>query len=279
MAKHAKRNLEGHWQGSYAWLSDQAGTDTAVVFVHGFFGDARGTWLNFPGLVDSHQSFWAEADLFFLDYPSYQHHIADNADRLLRFLAHVFPHPPLSFFKPLRAQPRSRHLVELILQWEQLHPRTYRRLLLVGHSEGALVTRQAMIEACQRSDGQDALLDARLALFAPAHRGVLPTSWLKAVLAIARANELAELSPAVAEMQDSVFISGVQQSTDVLLAEFGRNAFKARVLFGCDENLVRVQVFPRDLREECAAEKNHMSICKPHAEYLIPLDFVERAAT
>ena len=119
MANHEKRSIEGDWEGSYAWLSDQPDTDTAVVFVHGFFGDARGTWLNFPGMIDSHLapgSFWPKADLFFLDYPSYEHHIADNADRLLRFLATVFPTSPSSFFSPLRAKPHSQYLTSLGLR-------------------------------------------------------------------------------------------------------------------------------------------------------------------
>jgi hypothetical protein len=98
MAEHDERSMEGDWAGSYAWLSDQPHTDTAVVFVHGFFGDARGTWTDFPGLVDSYmtpQGFWERADLFFLDYPSYEHHVADNADRLLRFLNRHIPKPSI----------------------------------------------------------------------------------------------------------------------------------------------------------------------------------------
>jgi pimeloyl-ACP methyl ester carboxylesterase len=283
MAKHDGNGIEGDWEGSYAWLSDQPDTDTAVVFVHGFFGDARGTWLNFPGMIDSHvmpQSFWPRADLFFLDYPSYEHHIADNADRLLRFLARIFPSPLPSLFSPLRAKPQSERLISLVLRWEQLQPRSYNRLLLVGHSEGALIIRQAMIDACQRSGGRDPFLNARLALFAPAHRGVLMTGWVQAVLTIARAKRLAvsalEASPAFAEMQDTEFISGVQQSTDALLMEYGRIAFRARMLFGCGENLVRVQVFPKDTREECAADQDHVSVCKPRGEYLTPFAFIER---
>jgi pimeloyl-ACP methyl ester carboxylesterase len=278
MSRHVKRSISGHSRGSYAFLSDQVGTDTAIVFVHGFFGDARGTWLNFPGLVDSNESFWPGADLFFLDYPSYQHHVADNSDLLLRFLEEVFPSPPSSLFQPRRIEPRSSLLVSLALQWEQLNPRVYRKLILVGHSEGALVIRQAIIDLCQRTDGLHQNLNARLALFAPAHRGVLATGWLKAILEVARAEELVQMSPAVVEMQDAEFINGVQQSTSTLLAQYGRDAFRAMVLFGCDENLVRVQVFPRDKREECAAQQSHVSVCKPRHDYTTPFVFIESAA-
>jgi pimeloyl-ACP methyl ester carboxylesterase len=191
---------------------------------------------------------------------------------LLRFLNTIFPNPPSSL---LRSLPETRR------KWRR-DPQAdvYRRLVLVGHSEGALVIRQAMIDACQRTTGQNPILNARLALFAPAHRGVLITGWVAAVLAVARAEHLASsalrASPAFAEMQDSEFIRGVQQSTEALLADYGRTAFRARALFGCAEKFVRVQVYPKDTREECAPDQDHVSVCKPRGEYLAPFDFIER---
>jgi pimeloyl-ACP methyl ester carboxylesterase len=283
MARHSRRKLDGDWQGSYVWVSDEPGTDTAVVFVHGFLGGARDTWLNFPGMTDdraANQLLWPKADLFFLDYPSYQHHVADNADRLLRFLATVFPSPPSSLFVPVRAKPQSACLVSLVLRWEKLQPRTYNHLVLVGHSEGALIIRQAMINACQRSDGKHPFLDAWLALFAPAHRGVLITGWAHAVLTLARAKRLAlsalEASPAYSEMQDLEFVNGIQQATLALKSEHHRRAFKARVLFGCGENVVRVQVFPGDYPEECAANQDHVTVCKPRGDYSAPFELIEQ---
>lgn len=283
MAGHEKRDIGGNWAGSYAWLSGREHTDTAVIFVHGFFGDARGTWTDFPGLLDDYAgsaSFWPRADLFFLDYPSYQHHVVDNADRLLDFIDSIFPKPPSSLFKPVQLHPVSSELTELVLRWKKLEPRTYKQLCLVGHSEGALIIRQAMIDVCQRSNGESPILDARLELFGPAHRGVLLTGWVQAVLLVASAERLTlsalETLPAFKEMQDPEFISGIQESTISLLAEYGSVALRARVLFGCKENLVRVQVFPKDIREKCASDRDHVSVCKPNGGYLRPFEFIER---
>jgi hypothetical protein len=139
-----------------------------------------------------------------------------------------------------------------------------------------------MINVCQRTGGKDPLLDAHLALFAPAHRGVLTTGWVQAVLAIARAKGLAEsllkASPAYAEMKDAEFINGVQQTNNILLEKYGRTAFRARVVFGSSEDIVRDQIFPNDFPEECAAGKNHVNVCKPQGEYLFPFAFIERSA-
>jgi pimeloyl-ACP methyl ester carboxylesterase len=281
---HGKRSLNRDWPESYVWLSDDPGTNTAVVFVHGFLGGARDTWLNFPGMTDHRatgQAFWSKADLFFLDYPSYQQNVIDNADLLLRFLATVFPSPPSSLFAPVRAKPQSKHLVSLVLRWEKLQPRTYDHLVLVGHSEGGLIIRQAMINTCQRSDGTGPFLDSKLALFAPAHRGVLITGWMRAVLDLARlkgvTDSILNRSSAYLEMQDGVFIAGIEQATVALKAEYPRQAFRARVLFGCGENIVRKQVFPGDYPEECAVNQDHVSVCKPHGNYLAPFELIEQA--
>jgi pimeloyl-ACP methyl ester carboxylesterase len=278
--EHNHRDLGEISRGAFAWVSDDRDTITAVVFVHGFFGDARKTWLNFTGLIDNHvtaESFWRRADLFFFEYPSGDH-IADNADRLLRFLAQVSPNPPPSLFRPRLLAPSSKHLTQLVLRWQQLQPRVYQRLLLVGHSEGGLVIRQAMIRTCQRTNGQSPLLAARLALFAPAHRGVLVTGWVRAVLEVSHGDRLLGFCPAFDEMKDDEFIRGVERSTDALLAQHKLPAFTARVLFGCEENAVRVQVYTNDTPEECEANQDHVSVCKPRGEYLTPFSFIERVS-
>ena len=44
-------------------------TDTAVVFIHGFLGDAYGTWIDFQRMIDGHAKVpadWNLADLFFV---------------------------------------------------------------------------------------------------------------------------------------------------------------------------------------------------------------------
>src|SRR5262245_693449 len=44
------------FDGSYALISSHASTTTAIVFVHGFWGDSYSTWQDFQVLVDEYAS-------------------------------------------------------------------------------------------------------------------------------------------------------------------------------------------------------------------------------
>jgi len=78
----SKRDHNGRWQ---AFLSQDAETDTAVVFVHGFKGHFLNTWADFHTLIDeeaSERQFWRRTDLFFWGYRSVNEHISASASAL-----------------------------------------------------------------------------------------------------------------------------------------------------------------------------------------------------
>jgi hypothetical protein len=93
---------------------------------------------------------------------------------------------------------------------------------------------------------------------------------------VARSERLLELSPAFVEMKDDAFIGGVERNTDALFAKHKLPGLTARALFGCDEDLVRDQVYSNDIRDECAPNEGHRSVCKPRSGYLTPFAFIER---
>src|SRR5262249_58523550 len=77
VADHKKEQHYYHrletFDGSFAMLSLQPKVRRAVVFVHGFGGDAYGTWSQFQLLIDqveSVSSAFADVDLYFFQYHS-----------------------------------------------------------------------------------------------------------------------------------------------------------------------------------------------------------------
>src|SRR5260370_15133055 len=124
--------------GSVCLLSLAEEVDTAVVFVHGFLGDATSTWEHFPYLIDAcagEYPWWNNTDAFFYKYRgSHRIPIAVHSEEFLPFLAEIFPFPNERLFIPLFAP------------LERLRPAgfRYRKLILVGHSEGAVVIRRAL---------------------------------------------------------------------------------------------------------------------------------------
>src|ERR1700733_10914363 len=173
LCMHHWTSLDRLKAAAYGLVSEDRKTDTAVIFVHGFLGDARGTWLNFQEMIDSYVlrfPHWSTADAYFFSYESFLQSITDSAEELLSFTHKIFPKPPGWLFSVPAV---IRHIPGFSLI--ALKKRTYKRLILVGHSEGAVVIRRAIVVAYKRTGGKDPILGANLALFAPAHLGFTPS--------------------------------------------------------------------------------------------------------
>ena len=143
---HCRNGVSGHRLfrlstgfDSRARISLASTVDTAVVFVHGFRGHPETTWLYFQTLIDTNptqKDGWERCDLFFFGYPSLDKPIRYNAARLRTFVTAIYPRPDMSLF-------------EITLEGQSFIPTAvlrsefpgYRRLVLVGHSEGAVVLR------------------------------------------------------------------------------------------------------------------------------------------
>jgi pimeloyl-ACP methyl ester carboxylesterase len=301
---HYLRAIAGEFAGSYALLSeaDDPVPDTAVVFVHGFWGDSEGTWLHFQWMVDTYADqhpWWRGCDLYFYDYPSFSDAILTSAHRLLKFLDGVFPSPPLGLLmvNVLSAAgsiygPQAR-----------LPQREYKRLVLIGHSQGALVIRRAVLQRAKefqrpaqdrgdmsaepkRATEKDPLLDdeyqmlrARLALFAPAIRGFTPSGWVGVALKLSRVGKLAELllsaSPSFGEMQDKTVANDLREDTNQLTQKVPwMRALAADILYGERDHFVGMGEYFADRTEPPEPGQGHASICKPTPRYHRPLEFV-----
>ncbi|HEV3333225.1 MAG TPA: hypothetical protein VG096_19695 [Bryobacteraceae bacterium] len=130
--------------GSIGLISDSPGVETAVVFVHGFLGDPTATWLNFHGLVDDfpHEfPWWQNCDMLFFNYDSVANPIQISSDRLMRFLTAIYPEPTRSSEDVGYQQAGFADTLRRI-RGDNFR---YSRLVLVGHSEGAVVIRQMVL--------------------------------------------------------------------------------------------------------------------------------------
>lgn len=137
----------------------------AVVFVHGFLGNAVKTWLSFQTLADAFTHkypWWSQSDLFFFDYPDFNQAIEFSAGDLVKFLATIFPHPDHSLFETdLSAENSILHLDDPVIRIRKNFP-NYDNLILVGHSEGAVVIRKAIVEMTSECIKASKILEAAL---------------------------------------------------------------------------------------------------------------------
>jgi pimeloyl-ACP methyl ester carboxylesterase len=277
---------------SYALIPESEPAQTAIVFVHGFAGSPTGTWLDFHGLTEEYAEdypWWKNATLFFYAYNSTGRAIHVNAARLRSFLDAILISPAAEGHEARLAERKSAEGA-----WK------YKKLLLVGHSEGAVVIRRMILdkmEALERRGRQqaeegtqlvrwvdenavgDLILESHVLLFAPACAGTNFSGVLgfahgvsRFFSAIASAflvrNELLKGSP---------ILEGLQFGTESAFRQHPKvSALPATILFGTKDQVVYTDKYACDeIVEPYAEGHDHFSVCKPSYIYRRPLEFVK----
>jgi pimeloyl-ACP methyl ester carboxylesterase len=290
MACHVKRNVSGG--PSYAFVSDSNSVDTAIVYVHGFLGHAQSTWEQLQYYVDrlDNEPF-RDVDLFFYDYPAEDNFVHLSVPSLRAFLNQIFPLPP-----PELLEVHFRDLdwrltddPEVITLREH---RPYSRLVLVGHSLGAVVIRRLIADEALTAHANrttpsgleaERLLDSELVLMAPAHLGFQPTgrTALFQILPFsAFVLRSAFLFRAFSDLQQGChFLTQLQRETERMAGCFPKSpAFQPRILWGDTEGIVTVGRFDSDSPNAMryAEGKDHVTVCKLTRAYLTPAEIVLR---
>jgi len=283
--------------GSYALITDSPITSAGAVFVHGFLGDSIETWRDFQVLVHS-RKWWSDVDLFFLQYSSFDASISESADRLLAFIQWIRG----SLRQLIESYPGSLTPQYFADDSVLTPPATlYQRLYLVGHSQGGLVIRKAVLEAAKVLIGQeqyahqagepvpssashalrhdDLLLHAQLRLFSPAIMGVRVAGLLGLALQLGKFAEAAalSLSPSYQEMKSPLFLESVKSGTERMAERHAElQGLRARVLWPERDNVVSDNEYGCDRRwPKRAPNKGHSSVCKPVSSYAEPFLVIE----
>src|SRR5215472_10892432 len=143
-----------NYPGSYVLAAPSLPPTSALIFVHGFGGDSVGTWQHVQELVDvpPYDTILASSDLFFYDYECTRNKIERSADRLNDFITQILD------------DRSSIHTGQP----------PYQSVHLIGHSAGAVVIRQLMLELVKVSKDsrfRNLLLESNPVLFGSAHSG------------------------------------------------------------------------------------------------------------
>lgn len=248
------------------WAVNPSGV--AVLFVHGFGGGATDTWDEFADRLPERPESRGH-DLLFYGYESLTKQSTINAALFRDFLHDVATDPFTRVMKPSLRVDRT------------LTPAfRYRRIVLVAHSLGAVVVREALIQAANDPAMRPWLPLVQLALFAPAHTGAkvialaeeaigamkLRLGSLVAAGYRAYAQVLSDLEPR------STALDRLKLETTRLLDE-GVDALKARVVVqGDQDRIVDTTVFCADPGPKVEPGKGHTEVCKPSARYTRPVD-------
>lgn len=250
------------------WATEPVGR--AVVFVHGFGGEALGTWDQFATLLPL-QPQAAGRDLFFYGYDSLVAQAPVSAAELRDFLQTLWTDPVAGVILPSvqdarRADPAFR----------------YNHVTLVAHSLGAVVVREALVQAAMDTPPAPWLKDVSLVLFAPAHTGAaildLANEALGAMPARFGAAAAAGAKAYAQVLRDlergSDMLEKLRDDTDELLGK-GYDSLRAKVVvLGQKDRIVQAVRFCKDPGPTIVADKGHIGVCKPDAGYPAPLGYL-----
>jgi hypothetical protein len=301
--QHFPVSLQGN-SGAFALLSHRPAV-AAVIFVHGFFGDPRTTWVDFAHLVDQ-VPIWTECDLFFYAYRS-RNQITPLAEEFGHFLTNIAGAKEQAVISSRFFAPSSKsHTLFSTPLWENRRNAPYNYLILVGHSTGAIIIREVMRQKITRlvkskgdlgawmQTGKDEkedpdypdrlVLRSSLRFFAPAHLGVLAAGKLGLAQSLPIIGKITgaflRSSPLYQNLRhDSPTILELKKATEELWKQYKFGALKGSSLFGANEEIVYIGGYSHDEVDPTLGGHDHISICKPRPDYVKPLEFVIHASS
>jgi pimeloyl-ACP methyl ester carboxylesterase len=240
----------------------------AILFIHGYSGDAIGTWADFHRMAQNKDPFRGR-DLFFYGYDGLRADVYASAALFRVFLERLMIDTSAMISPDLR--PGSER-----------HPAfTYDDLIIVAHSLGAVVARRALLDLTRLKAPW--LSKVRLVLFAPAHTGASVTNLAKEVLSglPGAARVVAPIakffSPLIAQLEvNSSVIEALKKETeDYCRAGEGDHLIARRVITAHRDSIVCPDYFVNDPPPFTIQNTDHVTVCKPKLVFRDPLTHLE----
>lgn len=247
-------NFGKNSMGQFSYLA----ASTLIVFIHGFQGSSLATWNFFPNLTREDDAY-KNADILYFGYDTLSGQVSEHAIELYRFLDCCIS-PLGNGFMPFEL-------------WDQ--ERSYKRIILVAHSLGAILARQAQLFAYDEK--KEWVNMTTLALFAPAHNGAYILSLLDSIKTSALSTLLLVVKYRFPILRDldinnsNAIWRTIRDKTEKLLQKERIDFPKAKlVVFAHGDRVVKNESYLSDAIPQYIKYSNHISVCKPSKKNMQP---------
>ncbi len=239
----------------------------ALLFIHGFNGNAIRTWSDFHELLPK-CSTCSGHDVFFYGYDGLRAEMNASA-AIFRVFLHRFFEETQSLL--------TNNLPESAQREDDFQ---YDELVVVAHSLGAVIARRALLDATR--EDSDWVAKTKLVLYSPAHKGARVAD-----LALEAASSFRFLkffalgalfkSPLVEELrQDSPWLRKLLEDTEVATKDrANRHLIAKRVIIAEYEKIVVNEIFGDDPPPHTIPDTTHTTVCKPTEDFQQPLIHLE----
>ena len=230
---------------------------TILVFVHGFGGSSTGTWRQFPDMLIKHDM-GGICDIVFYGYESMRSRTRYSALDLLGLLDNLCTSPAPVINSTVL--PQMQRPAEF----------SFNRVVLISHSLGGLVCRQALVEACY---SKRVWLDRiALVLFAPAHLGADVIKLANSAFPIIGALMKFRWQSLLDLECKSETLAALLKDTESLISDGNQSLIAKKVILADHDDIVSPNRFLSDPNPAVFHGKNHFEVCKPDLSFSAPLD-------
>jgi pimeloyl-ACP methyl ester carboxylesterase len=242
----------------------------ALIFIHGFRGHPITTWSEFKPLLLQDPFYW-DYDLFFYNYDS-QFTVAQTSGYFLEKLLDEIYETPLALIK--ESGPRN----ELERRKKDFK---YQKITLVAHSLGAVVSREAQLQAAKHNHKWVEL--SSLIFYAPAHNGARDVDnfsrlympipifrwFLKSKMVTLDDLDMTKTTCRLHQLIKEVEQLQVGKTTHYSIAK--------HVAAAHHEYVVNNANFLKDPSAVPIPSTDHKSVCKPNPDFLPPFNTLKSA--
>jgi pimeloyl-ACP methyl ester carboxylesterase len=239
----------------------------AVLFIHGFSGDAVTTWSDFSNLLPA-RARCAGSDIYFYGYDGLRADLNASAAIFRGFLDRMMDSPQSVL--PGNVPQAAGRAADF----------SYSELLIVAHSLGAVIARRALVDATRmRLCWAE---KTRLVLYAPAHCGARVVALaIEASSGIPVVKHFAALaqwfSPLIADLRPGSPVLTALLNDTLRETQGGANPHlnARRVVLAEYEDIVENLQFGNDPPPVAVPGTKHTTVCKPRSDFADPIQLLE----